>query len=114
MHCRQSFPVLAAVVSAENVAGTLILNAPGGNENGLGVVGIDRDVIEHVIVATSQFGKPRPAMPTVLGDENHARAGTQENTVRLMRIISQTANVASIRTQNGPLMRASASHTGRS
>ena len=88
---------------AENVAGTLILNAPGGDENGLGVVRVDRNMIEHVVVATSQFGKSRPVMASIFGDENHARAGTEENAVRVMGIIGQAADVASIRTQNSPL-----------
>src|SRR5579863_5368896 len=103
MHTWQRFPLFAAVVGTENVAGALILHAPGGNKHGLGVVRIDGDVIEHIIIAASQFGKSRPVMASIFGDENHACAGAQENTVRVVRIIGQTAYIASVGTQNRPL-----------
>ena len=42
-------------------------------------------------------------MAAIFGEENHTRAGAQENAVRVMRIIGEAANIASVRPQRGPL-----------
>ena len=53
MHAGQYFPVLAAVVRTEQIARLLILDAPGRNENVLGILWIDCDVVENIIVAAA-------------------------------------------------------------
>src|SRR5277367_1821615 len=105
MHRRKRFPLLAAVISTENIAGILILHAPGGDKHCLGILRINRDVIEHIIVASAELGKASPVMAAIFRDKNHTGASAEENAVRVLRIISEAAYVAPIRTQNGPLIR---------
>ena len=103
MHRGQGFPVYAAILGAKDVARVLIQHAPRRNKNSLLVVRIERDVVEHVIVASSQLGVTRPAVSVVLRDEKHPGTGSEKNSVRVMRIISKTADIAAIRPQNAPL-----------
>jgi len=60
-------------------------------------VGIEDDVVEHIIVAGAELGESRPVMAAIIGDENHSGAGAQENAVGIVRIVRQTADIAAIR-----------------
>ena len=100
---RQSFPVLAAIAGAENIARLLVLHAPGGDENVLRILRIKHDVVEHVIVAGTELGKPRPVMPVIAEAKMTPRAGSQKDVIGILRIISEAADVAAIRPQNRPL-----------
>ncbi len=68
MHARQCFPVVAAIMRAIHIAGLLILNAPGGNIDVFGILRINGDVVENIVIAT-QVGQPRPVMPAIVGQE---------------------------------------------
>ena len=102
MHARQGFPVVAAIMRAIHVAGLLILDAPGGNINVFGILRIDDDVIENIVIA-AQMGQPRPIVSAIIGEEKTAGAGTQVNTVGILRVEIQTPDITSVRTQGGPL-----------
>ena len=52
MHAREGFPVLPAVVGAEQISGLLVSDAPCGNEHLLWVLGIDSNVVEHIVVGS--------------------------------------------------------------
>src|SRR5437868_9468381 len=57
--------------------------------------------------------KASPVLPTVVRYKNHARARSQENPIRVMRIVGQAADIASIRTQHRPLASPSRQTTGQ-
>ena len=94
---------LAAVVAGtENVA-AIVLDAPGGNVNGLGVGGINHDVVQHVVVAAAQVGVVGPTGAAIAWrDSSSPGAGAQENAAGIMRVVRQAADVAAFRTERDP------------
>ena len=103
MHRRQSLPGLTTVRRTENIAELLALRAPGRGIHDIGPFGIRRDVVQDVLVARAKMRKASPVLPTVVRYKNHARARPQENPIRVMRIVGQAADIASVRTQHRPL-----------
>jgi hypothetical protein len=85
-----------------HIAGLLILHAPGRNKNVFGVLGIDGDVIEHIVIAT-EVRQPRPAVSAVGGYEESSGAGAEVNPIGILRVEIQTSDVATIRPQGSPL-----------
>src|SRR5436853_7690196 len=96
MHSSEGLPFFAAITCAENIADLLARYAPCGNVDVFGILRIDGDVVEHVIIAT-QTGKPRPIVSRIVRDKKLSGAGTQQEMVRIVRIISQAARVATVR-----------------
>ena len=52
-------------MGAEQVACLLILYTPGRNEDVLGILRIDCDVIENIIVTAAQVSKPAPVAAAI-------------------------------------------------
>ena len=76
--------------------------APGRNVNVFGILRIDGDVIENIVVA-AQVGQARPVVSPVRGQEKRSGAGPKIDAVGILRVVSQAPHVASVRTQRGPL-----------
>ena len=81
----------------------LVLYAPGRNEDVLGILRIDCDMIENIIVAAAQVSKPAPVAAAIGGRKNCSRAGSQKDVIRIVRIVAKAADVSTIRPQNRPL-----------
>src|SRR4029077_13070876 len=87
---------------AIHIAGLLVLHAPGGNVNVFGILRINDDLIEKVVI-TAQVSQPAPIVSTIVGQEKTASAGTKVNMVGVLRVEIQTPDIASVRTHGGPL-----------
>ena len=61
------------------------------------------NVVENIIIATSQVRKARPVLAVIVRDEEGPSAVSQEDLVRILRVVRQAPNVASIRPQRRPL-----------
>src|SRR3954466_11682867 len=96
MHSSERLPFFAAITCAENVADLLARYAPCGNVDVFGILRVDGDVIENVIIAT-QTGKPRPLVSRIVGGKKVPGAGAHQDMARVGRIISQAARVATVR-----------------
>src|SRR6516162_735828 len=105
MHGRQSHPGFSAIPRAEDVARSLILEAPGGNEHGVRTLRVNQDVIEYKTVSLAEMGEARPISSAVTRDKQASRARSQENVVRVAGIVGQTAGVSSIRAEKYPALR---------
>jgi hypothetical protein len=75
MHPRQSLPTPASIARTIDLAGFLVFYAPHRHKQCVRVLRIEDDVIDHVIIAISEMGKPRPVAAAVGGLENRARTG---------------------------------------
>src|SRR4029077_12506549 len=83
VHVGKNLPGLAAIMAAEYITSLLVLNAPCGNVNSLGVLRIESNVVENIIIATSQVRKARPALAVIIRDEEGPSAVSQEDLVRI-------------------------------
>src|SRR5439155_9799763 len=99
---RKRFPVIAAIVRAIHVAGLLVLKAPSGNINVFGVLRIDGDVIQNVVIAT-QVSQAGPIVSGVIRKKETAGAGAQVDTVGILGVEIQTPDIASVGSQGSPL-----------
>src|ERR1700682_2177894 len=102
-HPGYGFPILTSVASAENIACILVLHAPRRYKNCLGVLRIESNVIEHIVIGRTEVSKTGPVVTAIFGLKNHACAGTQKHTVSIVGIVSQAPDIAPVRTQNSPL-----------
>src|SRR5215475_10269334 len=100
MHSWQSFPALSAVLRTEQIASLLVLNTPGSRINRVRMIGIDRDMVEHIVIALTHMGETRPVMAAVFRHKNGTSAGSEVNLVRILGVIAKAADIAAIRTQN--------------
>ena len=71
----------------EHVAGLLVHYAPRRNVNVFGILGINGDVIENIVVA-AQMGQARPVVSPVRGQEKRSGAGPEINAVGILRVVS--------------------------
>ena len=85
MHARKRFSVVAAVVRTKHVAGLLVHYAPRRNVNVFGILRINDDVIENIVIA-AQVGQARPIVSSVRGQEERSRAGAEVDTVGILRV----------------------------
>ena len=88
----------------ENVASLVVDDAPRGDVNLVGITRIDSDVVEDIIVTRAKMDVTHPAGATVHGKKQLAGAGTKENAVRIMRIVSKTTDVTAVRAKGLPLV----------
>ena len=102
VHARKRFPVVAAIVRAIHIAGLLVLDAPGGHIDVFGILRIDGDVIEHIVIA-AQMRQARPVMPAIVRQEQCSGAGAEVDTIGILRVEIQTPNIAPVRPQGCPL-----------
>src|ERR1700730_18248506 len=102
-HPGYGFPILTSVASAENIACILVLHAPRRYKNCLGILRIESNVIEHIVIGRTEVSKTGPVVTAIFGLENHARAGAQKHPVRIMWIVGQAPDIAPVRAQNSPL-----------
>src|SRR5579871_1639612 len=103
MHRGNRFPGSAGVVRAEDVAGLLVLYTPRRDVHLVGILGVDREVVDDVIVTAAQMGKPGPAMAGIAGNEDLAGAGAEKKMIGVFRIVGEAANIASVRSESSPL-----------
>ncbi len=103
MQVGSGLPVFSAILGAEQVARLLIFHAPGCGIHVLRILWIDGDVVNYVVIAAAQMGKPRPIVSAIIRDEKCSGAGAQKDVIRVLRIVGQAAHVAAIGTQRSPL-----------
>ena len=65
MHVGKRGPAFAAIAGAEDIARLLIVDAPSGDEEGLRILRINGNVVEHEVVALAQMRESRPAVAAV-------------------------------------------------
>src|SRR6202035_5767618 len=102
VHAGHRFPVVAAIMRAVHISRLLIDYAPRGNVNVFRVLRINSDVIKNVVVVT-QMGQTRPVVSPVGRQEKRSGAGSKTDTVGTLWVEAKAPNVASVRTQRGPL-----------
>src|SRR5581483_3252275 len=98
VHCRQLVPILSSIMRTEDVASLLVLDTPGSDIDVLGIAGVNHNVIENVVIAAAQVRKARPVMTAILRGENRPSTRAQVHVVRVVRIVSEAADIAAVRT----------------
>src|SRR5918911_188880 len=95
MHAGKRFPAAAVILAAEHVAGALVLDAPCSYVDVTAVL-IEDDVVQNVIIFIAKVRQARPLLAAVIGLEQPAGAGAEEDAVRVTRVIGEAANIAAI------------------
>src|SRR5690348_7672650 len=87
---------MSAIFAAEQFAGVSVY-APGGNVDHARIAGMEKDVIKNVVAALADASKARPSLTVVVGRIHLASAGAEQDVVRVLRIVSKGANIATFR-----------------
>jgi hypothetical protein len=103
MHGGKCFPGFSAVAGAKHVAGLLIFYAPSGDEHDVGILRVDNNVIQYIVVASAEMRKSRPTVSGIERLKQASSAGAEENVIKVARIIREAAGVSTIRSQYFPL-----------
>src|SRR5258706_6670741 len=88
VHRGQVVPVAATVAGTENFANLLARYAPRRNINTVGILRIDGDMVEHVIVA--QARQARPWAACIVRSKHLAGTGANRDVIWIVRIVTQT------------------------
>jgi hypothetical protein len=97
VHRGQRLPVWPPSTGAEDFADLLARSAPRRHINTVGILRIDGDVVEHVIVA-AQARQARPGASAIVRSKHLAGAGAEQDVIGIMRVVSQAARIAAVRT----------------
>jgi hypothetical protein len=101
VHRRQRSPGGAPIIRGKNLADLLAGCAPCRHINMIGIFGVDGNVVEHVLI-TAQARQARPGAPAIIRAEHLASTRAEQNVIGIVRVVSQAAGIAAIRTQYLP------------
>src|SRR5581483_3248720 len=103
MHSRQSFPSFAAIVRTVDFTSLLVFYTPYRHEHRVGILRIENDVVNYVVIALTEMSETRPAMAAVFRLKDRPCTRAQKNVIRIARIRAQTTSISAVRSQNRPL-----------
>src|SRR6516164_1017614 len=81
----------------------MALQAPGAHIDVLGVLRVDHDMVDDIVVPNPQVSEMCPTASAVGRLENSPRARAQEDVVRIMHVIGETAGVTAVWSQSYPM-----------